>query len=264
MLGYYHPGYVNPKQNSVPYKFTCAAQCKMKKGGGDDSFCFGDHYLVVADGVGGSIGGGIAARHITKMLSTTFSIDPDSTFVCPLKAAVHHASIDAPLGSTTATAVKLSGYTLQTYNIGDSGWMILRYTQNDKQELVVELIARSKPMIHADQRFDCPYQLSGTSTDEPSDGIQRTIYIQEGDVVLLFTDGICDNLFDEEIMYIVGQNKGQLEETVCCIVTAARERMFDNSTNTPFSENAHINGIDWSGGKLDDATVIIAEICKNC
>ncbi len=60
------------------------------------------------------------------------------------------------------------------------------------------------------------------SNDKPKDADQGEIQVEEGDVVVAATDGVFDNLFDQEILYIVEKGRKQVYipfstiNAVCC------------------------------------------------
>lgn len=123
-------------------------------------------------------------------------------------------------GSSTALVVCIDGKRgkLGIANLGDSAVMVLR-----KQMSRMTCAHRSKEQQH---QFNCPYQLSrlprpsdypslvargmGSLTrvlqnasmlpqDTPDMARVYSVNIEEGDLVLLGTDGVFDNLFDHEI-----------------------------------------------------------------
>ena len=88
--------------------------------------------------------------------------------------------------------------------------------------------------------------------------------VLKGDLVLMATGGMTANLFLQEMLEIVRDAdkcifKGNLARAMC-------EKAFENSTDvdrdTPFSvawENE--NGMKLGGGKRDDVTCIVCEVC---
>eukprot|EP00696_Hemimastix_kukwesjijk_P001922 gnl/Hemi2/12330_TR4217_c0_g1_i1.p1 gnl/Hemi2/12330_TR4217_c0_g1~~gnl/Hemi2/12330_TR4217_c0_g1_i1.p1 ORF type:complete len:368 (-),score=82.39 gnl/Hemi2/12330_TR4217_c0_g1_i1:135-1238(-) len=178
------------------------------------------------------------------------------------------------LGSTTACVVSLvhretpdfSGLVLLAANLGDSGFMVLRNG---------ELKYRSTAQEH---RHNCPYQLSmplpsGLSRhlqDSPDSADSYVMKVQHGDLVVLATDGVFDNLTDEEIVYVAnggtkapglfGSKKltpsaeepvGQIAQRLVSrarSVAESGERWFQDPSNQRFSK------------KMDDITVVVGRI----
>lgn len=54
---------------------------------------------------------------------------------------------------------------------------------------------RSKPQQH---RFNCPYQLSATGADRVADADVGGVPVMGGDVVVIGTDGLFDNVFEAD------------------------------------------------------------------
>ena len=73
-------------------------------------------------------------------------------------------------------------------NLGDSACIVVR---DGKQ------VAKSREISHY---FDCPYQLSTDSPDIPRDGTKLNYHLQRGDIVIMGSDGVFDNLFDSDIV----------------------------------------------------------------
>ena len=159
--------------------------------------------------------------------------------VCGLPAASPHTPLDPmgphlvvgdltlcppPQGSSTACIVMLDGATLRAVNLGDSGFLVLR---ND------QIVFRSPSQQH---QFNFPYQLAGPGAggDSPlaaevrsdcraagcaerpgagaeADAVQTfSVGVKKGDVVVLATDGLIDNVYPQEAASVVSviQRKG--------------------------------------------------------
>lgn len=95
-------------------------------------------------------------------------------------------------GSSTACVVLLNkeNSTLYTANIGDSGFMVVRRGR---------VIRRSEEQQHY---FNTPFQLSlpppgyqqDVLSDRPDAAITDNFQVEDGDVILVATDGVFDNL----------------------------------------------------------------------
>jgi len=103
-------------------------------------------------------------------------------------------------GSSTACILTLDKTTGTVYssNIGDSGFIVIR---NGK------VVYQTHELQHY---FNAPYQLSVLPDemkndpinimDSPNDAIIDQYTVEEGDVIVLGTDGLWDNIFNEEII----------------------------------------------------------------
>ena len=91
---------------------------------------------------------------------------------------------DGTQGSCTATVAVLDGETaaLSTLSLGDSAVAVLRDG---------EIVYLSEAQQH---EFGRPFQLSSDVCDAPGDGIAASIDVEEGDLVVVATDGLWDNL----------------------------------------------------------------------
>jgi protein phosphatase PTC7 len=109
-------------------------------------------------------------------------------------------------GSTACVGVAAPDGTLDVANLGDSGYIILRLSA---------VHAYSEPQTHA---FNTPFQLSVIPpimatrmaafggrgfSDLPRDSDVTHRTLQHGDVVVFASDGVWDNLFNQDILHIV-------------------------------------------------------------
>ena len=176
--------------------------------------------LMVADGVGGwtnrGVDPGLYSKALCKKAGELFDQDSGKE----LKQILTEADQANPhkQGSSTAVMAKLHpGSTfMQTCNLGDSGYMIIR----PKLDGRLEKVFRSQEQQHF---FNCPYQCGAM---QPStidtlirkgldiDQTKLTSYaqveaheIQHNDIIVLGSEGVFDNLFDEQIMRECIQSK---------------------------------------------------------
>jgi protein phosphatase PTC7 len=85
------------------------------------------------------------------------------------------------------------------------------------------------------------------------------LQLQPGDLVLLGSDGLFDNIDDERILETLKQNaRAQPQTQARAVAQAAYEVSKDRRAITPFARNALAQlGERWIGGKEDDITVLI-------
>ena len=235
--------------------------------GEDGHFICGDEQTIgVADGVGGWARYGIDAGDYARELMfnssvavlsrTSWSIDP--------KSVIEEAfSLTKVPGSSTALVLTHSGGVLRSANVGDSGFMLFR----DRK-----LIYRSLTQL---QGFNCPYQLGNSETSHrPGCAAQASIKVAEGDVLVVGTDGLFDNMFAEKMEKIMEREwakkmnniecnwtsvETEIENLANLIANTALYNSFKKSGVSPFSKAAERAGKFHSGGKIDDITVIVAK-----
>lgn len=139
-----------------------------------------------------------------------------------------------------------------------------------EDESAGELLYKTQEQWHW---FDCPRQLGTNSPDTPEgNAVMDRVVVEEGDVVVVVSDGVSDNLWENEIVQKVcgsvkSWEQGALEAKEGMLfvarelMNAAREIAQDPNAESPYMEKALDEGISAFGGKLDDISVVVG-ICK--
>jgi len=205
-------------------------------------------------------------------------------------------------GATTAiiASVDASGSMLGVANLGDSGLRQLRKGYDGSMRIV----GRTREQQHF---FNCPFQLSRLpepkdfprllaqgkvdlvsavqsgvilNKDRPDDSDRYSFPLHEGDLLILGSDGLFDNLHEAELSELAGLTVSPMEaqqvymlssktlrgpgastdpgHLATALAHAAYFRACDGNAKTPFAEHAQLQGISHMGGKLDDITVVCA------
>lgn len=232
---------------------------EKKDKGGEDAWYANDYLLSVADGVGGWNTHGIDPSKYSRKLETNvknfFSRNEKFYRENPKELMQIAADNDKETGSSTFIIVTIDPTKpiLQTSLLGDSGYYILRKNEEGKYTGLF----RSQEQQH---RFNFPFQC-GTNGDPISSALTNSHEIQENDMVIVGTDGLFDNVFDEEIVKIVNENEGLL---LTDLVKKLGEFAFKQSLRgdfmSPFAKNAVKEGYRFTGGKSDDITIVIGVI----
>ncbi|OQR88517.1 T-cell activation protein phosphatase 2C [Thraustotheca clavata] len=268
---------------------------------GEDAYSVasGDKYLSIgiADGVGGWTESGVDPSAFSLALvsgskdafekSTVREQKPLDLMKKGYEVVVSGGDAN-PGGSTAVFLVldKETGY-LDTANLGDSGYLIVRNGA---------LLFRSVEQTWA---FNAPYQLSLYPTwmhspdvdpYSPDDSFLTNHVVKAGDVVIIGSDGLFDNVFDHEIldetqrfldavykkhpMYYEQINENDADPLPILSKTAqefqqamidlsysltlmANSFAHDQGRESPFSKLAREGyGYQFNGGKVDDTTVI--------
>lgn len=88
--------------------------------------------------------------------------------------------------------------------------------------------------------------------------------MQVGDLVLAASDGLFDNLYEEDIERIINDIISQeglnLSKILKTLLEDSEVKSKDPTYESPFAKNAKLNGIMFQGGKDDDTSIILAEI----
>jgi protein phosphatase PTC7 len=243
---------------------------KKNKAGEDASFVSPDGLAVgVADGVGGwadsGVDAGVYARLLMSQAEKALGEGPDNVKALlgpelaqqapePLRVLLLAHSRTPVQGSSTACIVLLRDSDLHVANLGDSGLALLRGGQ---------LLFKSPPQQH---QFNFPYQIGAyRGGDSPLDAQLYKAAVQAGDVLVVATDGLWDNVFPEEVTSIVtgelaaGRGPGAAAKA---LVDLAHTRGHSKTARTPFSVEAMRARVVFMGGKLDDTTVIVSVVEK--
>jgi len=167
------------------------------------------------------------------------------------------------VGSCTACILSLNraNSTLYTANIGDSGFMVVRSGA---------VVCRSLEQQH---HFNTPYQLSsappGHEDNVLSDGPETAdcikFPVELGDVILLATDGVYDNVPESFLVEVLTEMSGisdpvRLQMAANTVALMARTLSYNPNHDSPFSQNARKLNLEASGGKPDDVTVLLASV----
>ncbi|OAA71345.1 5-azacytidine resistance protein azr1 [Cordyceps fumosorosea ARSEF 2679] len=188
--------------------------------GGCGAVAFG-----VADGVGGWVDSGVDPADFSHGLcdymasaawehpptpettTTTTTLTARKLMQLGYDAVCADTSVRAG-GSTACVAVASADGLLDVANLGDSGFLQLRLNA---------VHAHSEPQTHA---FNTPFQLSvvppavaarmaafgGTQLcDLPRDADVSHHRLRHGDVLVLATDGVLDNLFNQDVLRVAGR-----------------------------------------------------------
>jgi len=228
--------------------------------------------LGVADGVGGWRHYGIDSSLFSSALMEScrrFVMEggletpsPISVIKAGFQELFEHKE---PLfGSSTACIMVLDkkSQMLHSANLGDSGFLVIRRGS---------VVHQSSEQQHY---FNTPYQLAipppgqaGAVIQDSLDEAESTSFsVELGDLIVLATDGLFDNVSTEQILNEVSQLEDHSTESIQYVTDSlanlARTHSFDPTFSSPFSEQARCEGFNITGGKPDDITVLIAVVSE--
>ncbi|KAH8117448.1 phosphatase 2C-like domain-containing protein [Phellopilus nigrolimitatus] len=162
-------------------------------------------------------------------------------------------------GSSTACLVNVNtaNGVLRAANLGDSGFCIFRSSN---------LFHYQPSQTHF---FNCPKQISKVPlrsrrygqayTDSPREADTYETKLRDGDIVVVYTDGLSDNVFSNEMLQIctlVGRMGGtedqQVQDMADRMVQYARVCMANEQRVSPFEIAAARAGELYRGGKVDE------------
>ncbi|XVE87272.1 hypothetical protein DITRI_Ditri18aG0103600 [Diplodiscus trichospermus] len=232
---------------------------KEETGGEDAHFiCANEQAIGVADGVGGwaevGVDAGKFARELMSNSVTAIQHEPQGS-IDPARVLEKAHSGTISQGSSTACVIALTDEGIHAINLGDSGFIVIRDGCT---------VFHSPVQQHG---FNFTYQLeSGDNGDLPSSGQVFRIPVLPGDVIVAGTDGLFDNLYNNEVTAVVvnASRAGFTPELMAKQIAAlARERAVDKNRQTPFAKAAQDAGFRYYGGKLDDITVVVSYITSS-
>lgn len=140
---------------------------------------------------------------------------------------------------------------LKIAHVGDCMAMLIRDAT---------IVFRSTEMWWA---FNTPVQLGPSSPLTPTTAHSFSVPVSEGDLVILATDGLSDNLWDEDILDEVAK-WDRIDVNVLSQALCSRAKMVaaDPTAHTPFAHRARQEGKKFDGGKKDDVSVVVALIAQ--
>eukprot|EP00899_Mesostigma_viride_P006966 jgi/Mesvir1/16270/Mv08514-RA.3 len=233
---------------------------KIAKGGEDAHFIDTPHNAVgVADGVGGwseyGVDSGLYSRMLMGHARDALGREPPRGVDLKRVLKEAHARTVAAGSSTACLMILTEDQGLQAANLGDSGFMLVRQGQ---------VVFKSPSQQHY---FNFPRQLGHGICDPPETADVFQLPVMVGDVIVLGTDGLFDNVYSTEVASLVtkaikaGLSPGDLAQR---IANFAYKRSADRNHMTPFAHEAVSAGyLSYKGGKMDDITVVVSYVTKD-
>ena len=213
--------------------------------------------FIVADGMGGHKGGdyasGFAVREMVENISTSEETDPESIIKSAIEkvnAGIYAESQKIPelngMG-TTLVAATVVNHTLYFANVGDSRLYVLGETirQISKDHSLVEEMVRLGSLSEADAENhpDKNIITRAVGSKEEVEVDFFEYHLDEGDLILMCTDGLSNMLSKEEIFAIVKGARDTVEGVSELIEAANDKGGLDNIGVVlvePFSEEIEV------------------------
>jgi protein phosphatase PTC7 len=148
---------------------------------------------------------------------------------------------------------------LYVTNLGDSRILVIRPSQK-------RVLFKTTEQWHW---FDCPMQLGSNSVDQPRlDAVLSKVELEENDIVVAVSDGVTDNLWEQELLTIVleslekweageggkaheertGGASGGMVFVARQLLNAALNVAWDPLAESPYMERAIGEGLPIEGG----------------
>lgn len=193
--------------------------------------------FLVADGMGGHKAGDMASKlcieQVVRQIQSTDKKTPVGVFEEAVETAnrviYEQASTNLDLSGmgTTLVATTIDEGTAYIVNVGDSRLYLLRNTLQQitvDHSLVEEMVQSGeigKEEMRTHPNKNIITRALGTDLDVQPDCFE--IEVQQGDVLLLCSDGLSNMLEDERIEEIILSHRGSMEEAGRSLVEQANE-----------------------------------------
>jgi PPM family protein phosphatase len=228
--------------------YAVASDTGRRRRRNEDNYVVAPPLFAVADGMGGAQAGEVASKLAASALEAGDSDGLEGTkkidsLIQEANRRIFDRASTDPTASgmgTTMTVALVEGMTVAIGHVGDSRAYLVRGEQmeqlTDDHSLVNELVKTGKlseeeAQIHPQRSVIT--RAVGTDPDVDVDGF--TIEAEEGDVFLICSDGLSDMVEDELILEVVHANRGDLDQAVKGLVSAAnRGGGEDNITAVAF------------------------------
>ncbi|RMJ25687.1 hypothetical protein PHISP_03418 [Aspergillus sp. HF37] len=265
---------------------------------GDDAVLVGENCMGVNDGVGAwaTKPQGHAALW-SRLLLHFWALEVERQVDCAATPDpvgflqnAYHETVQATtspnewLGTTTSVTTLLHWLraedgkprpVLYVTNLGDCKVLVIRPREE-------KVLFRSVEQWHW---FDCPMQLGTNSVDTPrKNAVLSTVDLEEDDIVLALSDGVLDNLWEQEVLTITmdsvkkwaeGRNQENDRDWAPPAALAEERMVFvarellkaaltiaqDPFAESPYMERGIEEGLAIEGGKMDDISVVVGS-CK--
>lgn len=231
--------------------------------------------LAVADGIGGYSFMGIDPSDFSHSLLRSIeqvAKQDDLHPTQPVKLLSAAFSLLAgseqhPAGGSTVSIVivdrKLGK--MLTANLGDSGFLVVR-----KGIVVHQSVDKNRSFNQPCHLSLAPAGQRNNNPDSPESADESQLSLEHGDVIMLATDGVFDNVLQAQLIQELSLLQGEgvvvdgtrVQLAADRIALLAKNQGSDAKFMSPFFVRAHQSGyyVGKVGGKTDDITVIVAVV----
>ena len=231
--------------------------------GGEDAFAVSyrsldsTYMVAVSDGVGSwlskrGVSAGPFAADLMLNSEKVFTDGEDDALTILTDA---YEATDQ-IGSATAIIGVLKprswGYRVELIYLGDSSFFVVTDGNMTLQPTEQEI------------EFNRPFCLGKMAggviyAQEPKDGEKFVINLEGEDMLVLGTDGLFDNLFDDEIMNIINSMGNATASDIAETLVIAATEKGESLEPTPFERTSREAGYEHKGGKTDDTAIIVVK-----
>ena len=195
----------------------------------EDSYVIDPPLFAVADGMGGAQAGEVASKLAAGAVKE-HGADVES-LIQEANRRVHQRSLEDPNTTgmgTTLTVAAVEDGVVSIGHVGDSRAYLVRDGSleqlTEDHSLVGELMRTGK--LSAEEAVSHPQRSMITralGTDPNVDVDLFSVEPRDGDLFLLCSDGLTSMVNDREILRLVGEKRGDLQELVKSLIKAANK-----------------------------------------
>lgn len=240
----------------------------------EDAYFFTPNVLGIADGIGSLYTKyGISSKDFsTELMQKCEELVNSGSHSLQGRKLIQEALKSVTSGgSSTYLIASLIKNRLHISNLGDCGLLLFR-NHDSKLRLVFQTSAKyynaqtpfqiSKEFTQTQLNFLKPGcdLYNNLPISDRIDSDEYSITVNEGDIIVMGTDGLFDNLYTEEIQKIIKAHLKSGANTIASQLTfRAFKRSYSNN-RCPFQDRMSNYSSPWRGGKKDDITVIVSII----
>ncbi len=231
--------------------------------GGEDAFTVSyrsldsTYMVAVSDGVGSWLSKrGVSAGPFAAdlMMNSEKSFNDGEDDALNILTDAYEATDQ--IGSATAIIGVLKprswGYKVDLIYLGDSSFFVVTDGNMTLQPTEQEI------------EFNRPFQLGKLAgglvyAQEPDEGEKFGFNLEYEDMLVLGTDGLFDNLFEDEIMSIISSMENESAANIAEGLAVAAMEKGESLDATPFEKTSRDAGYSHKGGKTDDTTIIVVK-----
>jgi len=211
----------------------------------------GDGILALADGVGGERAGSLASKIMLESLADNFKANPTQDLQGIVLNSVDLANqsiLNQGIGAaTTIAAVGIHEGVIRPYHVGDSDVLLVGQRGKIKFQSIPHSptgYAIEAGMLHEDDATgheERHYVSNVVGSADMRIDIGPILKMSKRDRLLIMSDGVSDNLLNQEIIELV--RSGPLKKAARLLLDACHRRMENDSSDPP--------------GKPDDLSFIL-------
>lgn len=212
----------------------------------EDAFCISEdnRLFIVCDGVGGGEDGAQASIAVVNYLRDAYTTSRDEVF--DLQGSIEACSIDLQhqglekTAGTTIVAAYVNGNMLHVAHIGDSKIFVYRHLYHNmyvsKDHSVVQELATAGVITTEEEMKAHPMRNRITKALMANNGgkivspdVNEILYA-EGDMMLLCSDGVIEELYESDILEVLSNDTLNFEEKCSTLSQKVQKHSTDNST----------------------------------